>query len=118
MTSEVGRNARHPVEAELEQGSEPAPTQHRKTEEQTVKEATLRLKNATQMHAFLWMVDGVISEVGWNARHPVEAELKQGVEPAPTQHRKMEELTVLVSAWKLKNATLNLVSVSYFLIVL
>ena len=117
MTLEVGRNARHPVEAELKQGVEPAPTQRRKTEELTVKVATLRLKNATHIHVISWMVDGVTLEVGRNARHPVEAELKQGVEPAPTQRRKTEEQTVLVTVWKLKNATLNLVSVSsYFLV--
>ena len=116
VTLEVGRNARHPVEAELEQGVEPAPTQHRKTEELTVKVVTLRLKIATYIHVISWTVDGVTSEVGRNARHPVDAELEQGLEPAPTQRRKTEELTVLVTVWKLKNATLSLVSVSsYFL---
>ena len=92
-----GLNVLYHVEEELSLGLEPAPTQHQKTEELTVKVATLRLKNATQIHAISWMVDGVTLEVGRNARHPVEAELKQGVEPAPTQRRKTEEQTVLVT---------------------
>ena len=92
-----GLNALLRVEVELSSGLEPAQNQLQNTEELTVKEATLRLNHATHIHAILWMVGGVTLEVGRNARHPVEVESKQGLEPAPTQHRKTEELTVLVT---------------------